>query len=495
MTEVTMDSGVLGKKNEEVRDNPAKKGLNCVNEREKEMEFAEIELRLRRMVLELLRPTVKKTKELDYSAIEMTKNYEKIQEEMAEFKAEQSAIRSRVGNINTFHEMFDNEVKKRQLFSTKVEEKLITLSADVEAKMLHRTEQDFKLERKVDQMEEDHEAFMTSSAAQNEALDEQIKELSQQVFTTRQEHDVRIGDQDMELSNLTLKIFGSDGLSRKLQEDQKLARAEIEMVQKNISAIAARATKSFDLEDTIEDIRKQLADLETDQTNLAESCTNMFKNLKDDISQKGCQTASRTAIYMQKMRKEYQQELLECHGMREDLDKLKFQTQAISEELKKAVERAGTRTEESLRIARIDIDMLMNNREIEWLKEEINENIQKIYEKAEKAFSGTQSLANATIHITSVIKMIMEAAKLNYQMDDGVLDILITENVLKSDILKGDSVVKVLKELRWSLINQASLALNQGPAKMTTRLPSLGKPSPLPTSAYAGEMPKVLSAR
>lgn len=444
--------------------------------REKEVEFAEIELRLRRMVLELLQPSVKKTKELDYLVEELRNSSKTVEQQIREIMVDTSVTKNRVASIDCFYEMLDAEAKARQLTDKQLEDKIIAVSSDVEFKLMNTVEKDDKIQRKMEELEANLAKMETTNSTCFVELETKITDINRQTLQAQQDHDVRIGEQEIELSNLNLKIFGSDGLSRQLQTDQKMIRTEVDSIQKTIAIVSARALRTSDLEDTIDSLREQLTDFETDQNELSNNMTSMFQNLRDDIALKNSQAAARTATYMQKMRKEYQMELLENKGIREGIEQWKYQARTGNDEIKKEVDRMALRTEECLRIARIDIDQLLANSEIVKLKVEVDENTQRAYEKAERAFNGTQSLAEATTHITSVIKILLEATKLNFQMDDGLLDKMVKDKIMNKNILDGDSIVKVLKELRWSMINQASMALNEGPAKKT-RLPTVYKPA------------------
>eukprot|EP00746_Dinoflagellata_sp_MGD_P167804 gnl/MRDRNA2_/MRDRNA2_98725_c0_seq1.p1 gnl/MRDRNA2_/MRDRNA2_98725_c0~~gnl/MRDRNA2_/MRDRNA2_98725_c0_seq1.p1 ORF type:complete len:601 (+),score=156.07 gnl/MRDRNA2_/MRDRNA2_98725_c0_seq1:117-1919(+) len=386
--------------------------------KEHELEIAEMETRLRQMVLELLKPTIHKTSRLTF---ELETLSEKVGQHGAQLE-EMLELQQKVSQQMEMIDIFRDEMAKRGADMRAFEAKCIE-EQQVVRRELENFRHSFEQKKSVlAQLTRNVDRAMSEVTMLQEELDKASKDLSDRLdgqtkTQTEENQRVHIRIDQLEKAHYQLhdELWGEDTGLKKIEKDLGATNRsvrnileEIEGLKKHKDILDALASR----QDNCEESLKSTQDI---CERLRQAVERVADETKDQLRDASNLMAAHSASLLKEVRGSFKEELGHSQRLRTDVMTFMRDTQAAIVELRRNLETTSSQTEAVAKEVRIDLEEVNSKRKIDKLSLEAE--LKAFRQRIGGAFEHSEALLRGLEHIAGVVSVALQSERISAALD------------------------------------------------------------------------------
>mmetsp|Transcript_6004 Transcript_6004/g.14338 ORF Transcript_6004/g.14338 Transcript_6004/m.14338 type:complete len:564 (+) Transcript_6004:67-1758(+) len=378
--------------------------------REREVEMAEFETRIRKFVLDLMEPTIHKASqqqlEIDNIRASVEKHAKSINDVMLmSVKAEQQ-----ISVVEHFREEMSKWDVQRRSQEAKVAEDIAFMKHELDGFRynLERKESAINaLQRTVDRLVGEMHRLQDSQDQLRKYCEDRIDTQSKAINNARTDIEVKLIALETKHNSLADELWGEETGLAKVQGDLSKTNGivmqlsdEMKKVQKNKAAVTH-------LERVQEEVNELIREASSNVTALKQTVGNVVNDVKEHFRTASNTIAAHNATMIAEVRSSYQEELNHSAKLRSEVMKFMQETQENITHLEGVVQVSREQTEALVKEVRLEVEDLNKKRKRDKANGDIESKALK--KRLAGVFETSELVMKSMEHLTGVMGVLVES--------------------------------------------------------------------------------------
>jgi len=386
--------------------------------KEREVEFAEFETRIRKFILELMENTIHKASmlSLDLSSLrETVQKHGSALDAMASLsvKAEQQ-----ISIVEHFREELGKWDVQRRASEAKVAEEISVVKQELDAFRynLERKESALHgLQRSVDRVQGEMNRLQESQEALRRHCEKRLDQQSKAINGAKTDFEVKLLALETKHNNLSDELWGEEtGLAKVTGELQK-TNSIVTVLSEEMKKVQRSKANVQQLERMQEEVNELIREANSNVAALKQTVGNVVNDVKEHFRTATNTIASHNAAMISEVRGSYQEELSNAANLRSDVMKFMQDTQRNISHLEEVVSHSHEQTEQMVKEVRIDVEDLNRKRKRD--KNTTDLEHKGFKERLNGVFETSDVVARGLEHLSSVLWSILQSERAASALD------------------------------------------------------------------------------
>lgn len=395
-------------------------------EREEEVKVAELESRLRTMVIEVLKPTIDRTSLLTNEYKRLSVNEQRLSQRMDGVCDQMERLKARVEAMDEFQRRLDqcwareDELEVRQQnHQRETEQRMEILKNRIEM-------QDSKcarLQRAIELAIQDVESCTQRTVELRNLMEEGFRDTSDKLYDEVRRLDEAIKFVEKNLGNLRVEVWGPEDCSeeilppslRRLDRQMRMATG---LLQETVDDV----TKLKRLDQEMVQLRQQNVVIEDElgvaigsYRELAAKVDSMAQDMKDELRRVSNMMAAFSANLMQEVRQMSSGDVKTVKEMRLEIEGFVQETQEAMKRLHASLDANSRQVEAIIKEVRTDLEGLDTRRKKD--KQGLEEDMLRLRDRMGNVNDGSASALRGLEHISNVVSMSLQSERMSVALD------------------------------------------------------------------------------
>lgn len=383
-----------------------------------EVMYAEMENRLRAMILEVLQPTIQKASLLQSEVENVkgivsqhTKNINEVQ--LTQVKAQEQ-----VSMIDHFKEEMGKWDQQRRYHEARVTEDQTFLKQELDGFRYNLEQKEsalHHLNRGVDRAVAELNRLQEMQDSLKGLCEERLDESSKRVNATRAELEVQISSLELKHHALTDQLWGEEtGLAKVTGELHKTNKT-VEKLQQDMLQVQTGKAESEQLERLQEDVGQLVREANSSMTSLKQTVGNVVNDVKEHFRTASQTIAAHNAAFISEVRSSYRDELAQAAALRGEVQDFMNRTTTSISDLDNRVAESTVQTESLVKEVRADMEELNRKRKRD--KTSVDIEMKNLKKRLGDVFENSDAVLKGMENLWKVLTMILEGERVQNALE------------------------------------------------------------------------------
>lgn len=380
--------------------------------------YAEMENRLRAMILEVLQPTIQKASLLQSEVENVkgivsqhTKNINEVQ--LTQVKAQEQ-----VSMIDHFKEEMGKWDQQRRYHEARVTEDQTFLKQELDGFRYNLEQKEsalHHLNRGVDRAVAELNRLQEMQDSLKGLCEERLDESSKRVNATRAELEVQISSLELKHHALTDQLWGEEtGLAKVTGELHKTNKT-VEKLQQDMLQVQTGKAESEQLERLQEDVGQLVREANSSMTSLKQTVGNVVNDVKEHFRTASQTIAAHNAAFISEVRSSYRDELAQAAALRGEVQDFMNRTTTSISDLDNRVAESTVQTESLVKEVRADMEELNRKRKRD--KTSVDIEMKNLKKRLGDVFENSDAVLKGMENLWKVLTMILEGERVQNALE------------------------------------------------------------------------------
>lgn len=392
---------------------------------EEEVRQAEMESRLRRMITEVLKPSIVKVTRLqtDHEIMcekfqEMIDSHEEVRSAQKEAKEHSEVIGVFKGKLTEFW-AFSNQLEDK---ITAYQKTAIQRMEEMEHACELNKSGSLRLGRNLDRALQDMDRINANIKGMQVSLEKGIQKNKERMDTEIRQMHINVGEIRDLHSKLEIEIWGPEDCSdisppclRKLDMQMRKQTSLVSEALEDIVALQKLDGELMAVVKRANSSEGQIKELQTNAKDLGERVEVCAQEAKNDFKQASNLMAAFSANLVREARHSFKDELKHAQQMQKEVDDFVKQTQATIVESDEFVKSLSKQLEAMVREVRFDLDGFDQKRHRD--KQGLEEQMRDLQHRVAGAADSSEFMLRGLEHVSGVISMSLQSERMSVALD------------------------------------------------------------------------------
>lgn len=425
--------------------------------KENEVEQAELEVRLRKYIIDLVQPTIRRTSQLEQLHAELQGVVQADEEKLNELEKMATKVEQQVLLVESFREEMGRWDSERRTFQAEAQESLSTMRTDLDSFRYQLEREDasiHSIQRTVDRVVGELSRMQDGSEALRRHVEKRLGQTTKQLNTTRTDLEVKVVHLETRFNRLNDELWGEETGLAKVMSDLRNTDRLVDQLAEDLKDMQHSKATVSQLQAVQGEVNSLVGESNSTIAVLKKSVDSSLNNLKEHFKTATNTVAAHNAVMLQEVRKSYQDELSASQKTRlEVMDFIKA-AQADVGRLEDILNQRGIQTEEALRKISSEVEDVGKVRRRD--KNNADVESQSMKTQLDQIHSTSKEVAKSLEHLSSVIWMVVQS--------EGAASALDTQD----DTDRGKVALMGYRDVKG---NAAAAARSRGTTKATSPNP------------------------
>lgn len=380
--------------------------------------YAEMENRLRAMILEVLQPTIQKASLLQSEVENVkgivsqhTKNINEVQ--LTQVKAQEQ-----VSMIDHFKEEMGKWDQQRRYHEARVTEDQTFLKQELDGFRYNLEQKEsalHHLNRGVDRAVAELNRLQEMQDSLKGLCEERLDESSKRVNATRAELEVQISSLELKHHALTDQLWGEETGLAKVTGELHKTNQTVEKLQQDMLQVQTGKAESEQLERLQEDVGQLVREANSSMTSLKQTVGNVVNDVKEHFRTASQTIAAHNAAFISEVRSSYRDELAQAAALRGEVQDFMNRTTTSISDLDNRVAESTVQTESLVKEVRADMEELNRKRKRD--KTSVDIEMKNLKKRLGDVFENSDAVLKGMENLWKVLTMILEGERVQNALE------------------------------------------------------------------------------
>jgi len=390
--------------------------------KEREVEFAEFETRIRKFILELMENTIHKASMLSLDLASLRETVQKHGQELQNMASLSVKAEQQISIVEHFREELGKWDVQRRASEAKVAEEISVVKQELDSFRynLERKESALHgLQRSVDRVQGEMNRLQESQEALRRHCEKRLDQQSKAINGAKTDFEVKLLALETKHNNLSDELWGEEtGLAKVAGELQK-TNSIVTVLTEEMKKVQRSKANVQQLERMQEEVNELIREANSNVAALKQTVGNVVNDVKEHFRTATNTIASHNAAMISEVRSSYQEELGNAANLRSDVMKFMQDTQRNISHLEEVVSHSHEQTEQMVKEVRIDVEDLNRKRKRDKNTSDLES--KGLKKRLNGVFETSDVVARGLEHLSSVLWSILQseraASALDFQDD------------------------------------------------------------------------------
>jgi len=377
-----------------------------------EIEMAELETRIQRATLQLIQPTIHKTKRMEQDLEDLRDEIRRSSAMNKDIAPVAAKVEEQVVLVESFREEMSKWECERRSVQAHVSESLSVMKTDLDAFRLSLEKKDASLygaNRTMDRIVGELSRLQEGSEALRQHVDLRLGQTGKVLSGAKTDLECKLIGLETKLNRLSDELWGEEtGLARavaKITATNNLAMSLSEEM-KRMQHDKANVTQ---LEAVQEDVNQLICDANTNVTKLQKTVDTMVEDVKAHFNTATNTVAAHNATMLSEVRESYQDELRQAAELRTEVTQFMQETQKSVQRIDHTVDTGQRQTSELVKTVSEDVGELNKSRKRDNSDSTLASQTMK--EQLSKVTVSSDTIAKCLEHFGSVVTILLKSER------------------------------------------------------------------------------------
>eukprot|EP00746_Dinoflagellata_sp_MGD_P106778 gnl/MRDRNA2_/MRDRNA2_44727_c0_seq1.p1 gnl/MRDRNA2_/MRDRNA2_44727_c0~~gnl/MRDRNA2_/MRDRNA2_44727_c0_seq1.p1 ORF type:complete len:578 (-),score=134.15 gnl/MRDRNA2_/MRDRNA2_44727_c0_seq1:41-1774(-) len=383
-----------------------------------EVMYADMENRLRAMILEVLQPTIQKASLLQSEVENVkgivsqhTKNINEVQ--LSQVKAQEQ-----VSMIDHFKEEMGKWDQQRRYHEARVTEDQTFLKQELDGFRYNLEQKEsalHHLNRGVDRAVAELNRLQEMQNSLKNLCDERLDDSSKRINSCRAELEVQIHSLELKHHALTDQLWGEETGLAKVTGELHKTNVTVDKLQQEMIQVQKGKAESEQLERLQEDVGQLVREANSSMTSLKQTVGNVVNDVKEHFRTASQTIAAHNAAFISEVRSSYRDELAQAAALRGEVQSFMNSTQTSISNLDNRVKESTVQTESLVKEVRADMEELNRKRKRD--KTSVDIEMKHLKKRLGDVFENSDAVLRGMEHLWQVLSMILEGERVQNALE------------------------------------------------------------------------------
>eukprot|EP00929_Paragymnodinium_shiwhaense_P032649 TRINITY_DN18069_c0_g1_i1.p1 TRINITY_DN18069_c0_g1~~TRINITY_DN18069_c0_g1_i1.p1 ORF type:complete len:671 (-),score=226.57 TRINITY_DN18069_c0_g1_i1:228-2240(-) len=389
---------------------------------EREVEFAELETRIRKYNLDLLQPTIRKTSMMEQVVADLREEFSKTAALVAELTRTSAKVENQVLAVESFREEMSKWDSERREAQASFVENMSTMKQDLDMFRYSLEREDasiHSIQRTVDRAVEEIQRVQAASDTLQTHVNARIGQQNKLLNGTKADLEVRLIALETKHNRLSDELWGEATGLTKVTRDLSKTDETVAFLSKEILRMEHEKAHVSQLEAIQGEVNRGIGETNANVFTLKKTLDTMLSDVKDHFKTATNTVAAHSATMLSEVRNSYQVELERSASLRSECTKFMDEARQEIKELSEQMNTSSASVANDLRLVKSDVDEVSKLRKRDRGNTELE--ARQLAEQVQLARKSADSMASAVEHLSTVITIMLEserAACALYMQDD-----------------------------------------------------------------------------
>lgn len=386
--------------------------------KEREVEFAEFETRMRRFLLELMEPTIQRAsqQQLETESLKLMveKHTKAIQEvTLTSVKAEQQ-----ISIVEHFREEMSRWDVQRRSQEAKVAEEISLMKHELDGFRynLERKESALHgLQRTVDRVTGEMNRLQDSQDQLRKYCEERLDVQSKAINTARTDLEVKLIALESKHNSLADELWGEETGLAKVTGELSKTNLVVGQLSEEMKKVQEKKASLAQLGKVQEEVNELIREATSNVTSLKQTVGNVVNDVREHFRTASNTIAAHNATMIAEIRGSYQEELDHSAKLRTDVMKFMQETQNSITHLEQVAQSSYDQTEALVREVRLDVEELNRKRKRD--KSTSETELKVLKKRLAGVFDNSDLVLKGMEHLSGVMAALLESNRMQAALE------------------------------------------------------------------------------
>lgn len=383
-----------------------------------EIQYAEIENRLRGMIVELMQPTVYRCSLLQAEADNLKGLVNQHTKSINDVSLAQTKAQQQVSMIDSFREEMGKWDMQRKASETKVSEELSGLKTELDGFRYNLEQKEsalLHLNRSVERTVSELNRIQESQGKLDESVELRLDECSKRLNRATIELETKLSAFELKHAALTDELWGEETGLAKVTGELHKTMSSVEKLEADMVWVQEHKAEQEDLQKVRVEVKDLVADAGANMAALKQTVGNVVCDIKEHLRTASETLAAHNATFVNEVRESYREELGKAAKLRSDTEAFVERVDKNLEFMEAKQSDDQTRTEQLVSEARSDIDTLNKKRKQDRGGFELE--IKQLKKRLGGVFDNSDMVLKGMENMRSVLNILLEGERVQNALD------------------------------------------------------------------------------
>lgn len=385
---------------------------------EQEIAYAEIENRLRGMIVELMQPTVYRSSLLQAEVENLKGLVNQHTKGINDVSLAQTKAQQQVSMIDSFREEMGKWDVQRKASETKTSEELSGLKTELDGFRYNLEQKEsalMHLNRSVDRTVAELNRLQDNQGKLDDSVEQRLDEASKRLNKATIELETKLSAFELKHDALTDELWGEEtGLAKVTGELHKTMKT-VTQLEADMVWVQEHKSEREDLQKVRVEVKDLVAEANSNMASLKMTVGNVVCDVKEHLRTASETLAAHNATFVNEVRTSYREELSKAAKLRSDIETFVEKVDANLADMEKEVNVGKERTETLVKEAHADIDTLNKKRKQDRTGFELE--IKQLKKRLGGVFDNSDTVIKGMDHMWGVLSVILEGERVQNAID------------------------------------------------------------------------------
>jgi len=333
--------------------------------REREVEFAEFETRIRKFILELLEPTIHRTAQLEITMESAKEEQQGLEQQVARVVSASRLAERQISVVEQFREEMAKWDSERRNAETKTTEDISSMKQELDTfrYSLERKDSTMNgLQRTADRMTSELGKVHAASEDLRQHVERRIAQQSKVINGAKTDLEVKLIALEGHFNKLSDELWGEETGLAKVTSDLGRTNSIVANHSEEMKVLCSGKANLEQFESIQEEVNEMIREALGSVGELKKTVATVVSDVKAHFHTATNQIAAHNASMLTEVRSSYQEELKHAAELRSDIVRFMEETQSHISHLEDVVGRSQDQTESMVREVRQEVEELNTRR-------------------------------------------------------------------------------------------------------------------------------------
>mmetsp|Transcript_65381 Transcript_65381/g.181852 ORF Transcript_65381/g.181852 Transcript_65381/m.181852 type:complete len:626 (+) Transcript_65381:39-1916(+) len=379
---------------------------------EREIQFAELETRLRQHHIELLQPTIRKTTLMEEVVKELRRDVERTASMLSDLTRLSTKIEQQVVVVESFRAEMATWDAERLALHAQVVENMSSMKQDLDAFRYSLEREDtsvHSIQRTVDRIVGELQRLQESSDGQRHHVDHKLNQHGKLLNSTKTDLEVKFVALETKHNRLSDELWGETTGLTKVMNDLLQTDETVAFLSQELRRIEREKADVTQLHVVQEEVNSWIRDATSNVSTLKRTVDSMMGDVKEHFRTATNTVAAHSATMLAEVRSSYQEELDRSSKLRGEITTFMANTKSQIAVLEDSVTKSNGHTEVSMGKVQADIEEMTKLRRRDRANMELEH--RALQEQVAGSRDAAQTVSKCLEHLSSVIWMMLQSER------------------------------------------------------------------------------------
>lgn len=375
-----------------------------------EVAMAQVEIRLRGAITELIQPTIQRTS-LVVADLEQIKNQvSQHTRGLQEVQLGQFKVMEQMSTIASFKEEMSRWDVQRRTHEATIDEKTEAMQQKLESYRYSLEQKEsalHHLHRSVDRMATELNHAMEEQESQKELFESRIDAESRKINQVRNEIDVKLASMELKHNALTDELWGEETGLAKVAGELKKTNAVFGHLEDAVQELQEGKAEAAQLDKLRAEVGKMVHEANTAVAAMRQSVGNVVNDVREHFRTASQTISAHNATFIGEVREQYQQELASAAKLRDEVQDFMAQVATNIDGLDARVAGAAAKADALAAEAREEVEELNRRRKSD--KSSADNELKALKKRLGGVFENSDTVLRGIEHIYSIVRAMLES--------------------------------------------------------------------------------------